>query len=88
MGNGFGTYYSTREDAYRDYDASPPLLRRAMQTAAFSWAPLPVLQKYNELCRQGQSPLTACNAVMRHMAKVERRQTIDAYGPSHPEAAR
>ena len=88
MRNSFGSYYSTREDSFRAYDASPPLLRRAMQTAAFSWAAQPVLQKYYEHCRQGQSPLTACNAVMRQMAKVERRLTVEAYGPSHPEAAR
>ena len=43
MGNSKGSYRSTRENLMAAYDKLPPSARKALQDAAFNWAPQPIV---------------------------------------------
>jgi hypothetical protein len=42
MGNSKGSYSSTKENSFAAYEKLPPSARKALQEAAFDWAPQPI----------------------------------------------
>lgn len=86
MSNGYGDKLVTRSEDLRAYDALPPLLRRAVAYAVSPWSSWHLQQHYCAIAaKSGRAQ--AAQALIRHMIRGDRAQTLKAYGPSHPEAA-
>lgn len=80
MSNGYGEYLTTLSSDLAAHDASPPLLRHAVNYAVASWASVPLLDAW----RSG----VAERELIAAMVRRDRSDTARTYGPRHPEAAR
>jgi len=79
-GNGYGSYKTNRYADMRAHDACPPRLRWAMNYSVADFSAQETLQMH----RIG-IPIAE---QIRAMAAADRAETVETYGPSHPEAAR
>lgn len=68
MSNSKGSYYSTTENSMTAYDKLPPTARRALQDAAFCWAPQPVLTRW----RKGRAGYKTGADIAKTVAKWDR----------------
>lgn len=78
-GNGYGSYLTSRAADMAAHDAAPPLLRWALNYAVGSWAAELALEAWRSGVPESE--------IIANMIRRGRRDTIEAYGPSHPEAA-
>ncbi len=87
MGNGYGSALYDREKDFAAYDASPPLLRWVQQNAVAKWCARRILKEYRHLVSNaGLTPHDACQRIIAGVAQGERKDTVKAYGKTHPEA--
>jgi len=80
MSNGYGEFLSMREADLDAHDRLPRALRHATHVAVGDWSAEAILDSN----RRG----TPISAIISIMAMGDREDTITAYGPTHPEAAR
>lgn len=86
MGNGYGSYRTTREADMRHYDGADPDLRALLRERVGNWAVKPVVDEARALFAE----LGGRRAVLDLMrADFERSEKMDAFrtwGPTHPQA--
>ena len=85
-GNGYGTHRSNRYKTMAEHDALPPELRRVSCYSVAKWAAESLLEDYNRGLAMGLSRAAAAARVARLAAEEEQDDTLEAYGPTHPEA--
>ena len=86
-GNGYGGYRVNRHDEMAAYDAAPPQLRWLIRNAVAPWAMRHMLQEYHRIRRE-LSQAETLRLIANGMIPQEQAMTIQAYGPTHPEAVR
>lgn len=84
--NGYGTHRTTRARAMAEHDALPPELRRVSCYSVAKWAAECLLEGYNRGLQMGLSRDAAAARVAQRVAEAEWVHTLEAYGPTHPEA--
>ena len=86
MTNRYGNYLTTRAEDMAAHDACPPELRFLVNYSVTSYASKPLLRDYRKLLRKGWSLPEIVRAFTLGMAEDDRKHTLKAYGPTHPEA--
>ncbi len=87
MGNGYGTYRTSRAESMAAYDDAPPPLRWIMRNAVAKWAANPLVERYWAHREKGLDHAKALAAVAEMIQRQEADDTRETYGPTHPEAA-
>lgn len=85
-GNGYGTARTTRERDLALHDGMPPWLRFVGNYAVAKWDAAGLLVSLQKRRLDGMTSQAAMQDLLAMIARVERADTIRAYGPTHPEA--
>lgn len=85
MSNGYGGFRVQRDREMAAYDTAPPRLRWMIRNAVAPWAVEDMVQNFHRLRRMVSEP-EALDIITEAMLQGEARGTLEAYGPTHPEA--
>lgn len=88
-GNGYGDFLTSRDADMAAHDASPPLLRELGNYAVAKWSSETLLRDWRQAVMKHGFSWHSCGLQARFargLAVEERRDTVQHYGPSHPEA--
>ena len=85
-GNGYGSYRTTNAADMAAYDAAPPLLRWILRNTVADWGAKPALDRWLEAEAAGMQPREMAHAMAGHIHRQEQSDTLEHYGPTHPEA--
>lgn len=85
MSNGYGDFQTTAQADQAAHDRCPTRLRHAMNYAVGPYAAVVVLRQFKEISKRMGQPI-ATQMIVDAIRRGDRSGTIDAYGPTHPEA--
>lgn len=77
-----------QNDAMREYDRLPPLLRKWLADAVMPWRPGSVRRAYLSALRRTQNPNLALCELDRLEARLVAKDAIHVWGPAHPASTK
>lgn len=86
MGNGYGSYRSTRESEFRAYDALPKAVRDLLKYTVADWPSPPVLKELRAAFAVIGSRQACIELLVKSIRQSEEKDCYRTYGPDHPQA--
>ena len=86
MSNGYGNVHVGRYDDMDAYDRYPPRLRWLLRNAVSPFSAPHMLARYWTERHNGGGHDQALSECARRVRILDGMQTLQAYGPTHPEA--
>ena len=85
-GNSYGVFMTTIHDDQRAFDLLPPPLRWAVNYAVHPYASEKIIAEFRDAAA-AYGRRNACAILVKSIRAQDRRGTVKAYGPNHPEAS-
>lgn len=86
IGNGYGDGWTTRDKLMREHDALPASLRVISSYAVARWSAGAIEGYYLNAFRRRRNHERALAQTLKAIAAEEALDTLETYGPNHPEA--